>query len=104
MHRDGRVPLRVTPPRADARRKLADGGWAVAGPLGRLPDVLWDGYVDPALGGPGDVLCVQNGEARVLNVDSPNDNKSPRIADDGVHDCAFEKLPAVELTGPLAGL
>ncbi len=77
---------------------------AVAGPLGRLPDVLWDGYVDPALGGPGDVLCVQNGEARVLNVDSPNDNKSPRIADDGVHDCAFEKLPAVELTGPLAGL
>ncbi|GJL92723.1 parallel beta-helix domain-containing protein [Hyphococcus sp.] len=75
---------------------------AVAGPMGRIPDVLWDGYVDPALAGPGDVLCVQNGEAKVLNVDGPNDNKNPRIVKDGTHDCAFEKLPAVALTGPLA--
>ncbi|WP_428408242.1 parallel beta-helix domain-containing protein [Hyphococcus sp.] len=76
---------------------------AVAGPMGLLPDVLWDGYVDPALAGPQDVLCVQNGEAKVLNVDGPNGNKNPKIADNGAHDCAFEKLPAVELTGPLAG-
>ena len=77
---------------------------ALVGPLGRIPDVLWDGYVDPALSGPADVLCVQNGEAQVLNVDAPNDNKSPRIIKDGTHDCAFEKLPAIELTGPLSGL
>ena len=77
---------------------------AVAGPLGRIPDVLWDGYVDPALTGASDVLCVQNGEAKVLNVDGPNDNKSPQVAEDGVHDCAFDKLPAISLTGPLSGL
>ncbi len=77
---------------------------AVAGPLGSLPDVLWDGYVDPALSGPQDVLCVQNGEAQVVNVDGPNDNKNPHVADAGVHDCAFDKLPAIELNGPLAGL
>ena len=77
---------------------------AVAGPLGRIPDVLWDGYVDPALAGAKDVLCVQNGNAKVLNVDGPNGNKSPAIADAAAHDCAFEKLPPVTLTGPLAGL
>lgn len=75
---------------------------AVAGPMGSIPDVLWDGYVDPALAGASDVLCVQNGEARVLNVDGPNGNKSPRIAEVAEHDCAFEKLPAIALTGPLA--
>jgi len=50
------------------------------------------------------VLCVQNGDAKVLDVDGPNGNKSPKIIDGGVHDCAFEKLPAIELTGPLADL
>lgn len=79
---------------------------AVAGPMGSIPDILWDGYVDEekfvdgAL--PDDMrLCVQNGEAKVLNVDGPNNNKSPRIVDDG-HDCALEKLPAITLTGALA--
>ncbi|WDI31515.1 right-handed parallel beta-helix repeat-containing protein [Hyphococcus flavus] len=77
---------------------------AIAGPMGRIPDVLWDGYVDPDGSGPQDVLCVQNGEARVLNVDGPNDNKSPRIAETRDHDCTFEKLPEVELNEPLASL
>ena len=76
---------------------------AIAGPLGSIPDVLWDGYVDPASsGGDAEVLCVQNGEAQVLNVDGPNGNKNPRIVESGVHDCSFEKLPAIVLTGPLA--
>lgn len=75
---------------------------ATVGPLNAMPDVLWDGYVDPALSGAKDVLCVQNGEAKVLNVDGPNGNKAPGVADAAVHDCAFEKLPAVTLTGPLA--
>ena len=51
-----------------------------------------------------DVLCVQNGDAQVLNVDSPNDNKNPRIAEDGIHDCSFEKLSPVSLTGALSDL
>lgn len=75
---------------------------AIAGPLGRLPDILWDGYVNPARGDGAPVICVQNGDARVLNVDGPNDNKSPAIAETAVHDCAFDKLPAISLTGALA--
>ena len=75
---------------------------AIAGPLGSLPDVLWDGYVDPESADASKVLCVQNGEAKVLNVDGPNDNKNPRIAENGEHDCAIAKLPAVALAGPLA--
>lgn len=80
---------------------------AIAGPVGRLPHILWDGYVDEAKfeGGalPGDLrLCVRNGEAEILNVDGPNGNANPRIADPKDHDCAHPRLPAVELTGPLS--
>ncbi len=75
---------------------------AIAGPMGRIPDVLWDGYIDPNLMGPQDVLCVQNGDARVLNVDGPNNNKNPRIDEDNIHNCSFDNLPAIQLTGPLA--
>ena len=79
---------------------------AVVGPLGRMPDVLWDGYVNQAKLVDGVLpealrICVQNGDAQVLNVDGPNDNKNVRIAD-GDHDCAHEKLPAVQLAGALA--
>ncbi|MEO1252127.1 MAG: parallel beta-helix domain-containing protein [Pseudomonadota bacterium] len=79
---------------------------AVVGPLKSLPDILWDGYVDEAKMVDGALpehlrLCVQNGEAQVINVDGPNDNASPRIAD-GEHDCAHEKLPAIQLNGPLS--
>ncbi len=79
---------------------------AVVGPLGRIPDVLWDGYVDAAKIVDGALpeamrLCVQNDGAKVLNVDGQNGNKNPRIAE-GEHDCAHEKLPAVSLPGALA--
>ena len=80
---------------------------AMVGPLGRLPDVLWDGYVDDAKLVDGALpealrICVQNDEARVLNVDSPNGFASPRIAEAEEHDCAHEKLSPVKLTGALA--
>lgn len=76
------------------------------GPLGALPDVLWDGYVDQAKlqdGALPDTLriCIQNGDADVLNADGPNAFKDPRVATEP-HDCALPKLPAVSLTGPLA--
>lgn len=77
---------------------------ALAGPLGRIPDILWDGYVNPARGDGVPILCVQNGDARVANVDGPNGNRSPRIADKADHDCTLQKLPAVSLNGPLAEL
>ena len=79
---------------------------AMFGPMGAIPDVLWDGYVDAAKmengALPADLrLCVQNDGAEVLNVDGPNGNKNPRLVA-AEHDCALEKLPAVTLTGPLA--
>lgn len=74
---------------------------ALAGPLGSLPDVLWDGYINESRADPRPVLCVQNDDAKVVNVDGPNGNKNPRIAD-GEHNCSLEKLPPVVLTGSLA--
>src|SRR6478609_6593922 len=49
---------------------------AMYGLGGRLPDILWDGYinkdrqVDGKPAGPG--ICIQNGEAATLNADGPN--------------------------------
>ncbi len=76
---------------------------ALVGPLGRLPDILWDGYVNPEISDAPPVICVQNGDAQVLNVDGPNGNKSPAIADIDAHDCVFDKLPEISLNGALAG-
>jgi len=67
------------------------------GPLGRLPDILWDGYARE--GGAAPVLCVDNGEAEVLNLDAPNEFKDPRI-EAGAHDCPVERLPSVPLATP----
>lgn len=78
------------------------------GPLGALPDILWDGYANPEKMIDGALpvslrLCVQNGDAKVLNADAPNGFKNPGLAADGAHDCAHEKLQPVILTGALAG-
>lgn len=37
---------------------------------GRLPAVLWDGFTDPKVKDAG--ICVQNGDAKVLNADGPH--------------------------------
>ncbi|MEX0643719.1 MAG: parallel beta-helix domain-containing protein [Parvularculaceae bacterium] len=79
---------------------------AMFGITGALPDVIWDGYVNPEKLVDGALpaalkLCVENDGADVLNIDGPNDNKNPRVATDD-HACAQEKLPAVVLTGALA--
>jgi parallel beta-helix repeat protein len=76
------------------------------GPMGALPDVLWDGYVNPdkrdgAALPLTEILCVQNDGAEVVNFDGPNGFKNPRLAT-GEHDCVLEKLAPVKLTGPLA--
>src|SRR5690606_20968384 len=46
-----------------------------------LPDILWDGYVDSAKQVNGETpdelkICVQNGDAQVLNVDAANGYKN----------------------------
>lgn len=71
------------------------------GPLGALPDVLWDGVVDPdkmvdgAL--PTDLrICMQNDGAEILDADMQNGGDNARLVG-AEHDCALEKLPAIAL-------
>ncbi|AYC31232.1 hypothetical protein D3880_01995 [Pseudomonas cavernae] len=68
---------------------------------GRLPDILWDGYVNPKklVDGklPADLaICVDNGEAGLINVDGPNGYQNIST-DMSSHKCALPKLPAVQL-------
>lgn len=62
---------------------------------GRLPDVLWDGYVNPKrAGSPG--ICVQNGAAKTLNADGPGKFAQARI--DATVNCApSSRLPTIAL-------
>jgi len=76
------------------------------GPFGRFPDVIWDGYANPAklVGGKLDKaqgICVDNGGAKVLNVDGPNGYKNP-VVDEQAHACTLPKLPAITLEFPAA--
>ncbi|MCA8889084.1 MAG: right-handed parallel beta-helix repeat-containing protein, partial [Parvularculaceae bacterium] len=78
---------------------------AMFGPLGALPDVLWDGYVDPAKMVDGELpaalrICINNDEAEVINVDAPGGFKSPALATQELR-CTLPKLPPVDL-GALA--
>jgi len=75
------------------------------GPMGAIPDVLWDGYVDPAKQADGATpaalrVCVDNEGAEVINVDAPNGFKNPDMATETVR-CALEKLPAITLANGL---
>lgn len=79
---------------------------AMFGLTGSLPDVLWDGYVNPdkvdADGNlrPEFAICVDNGDAEVLNADLGNGSKNI-VVDAEQHNCRHEKLPAVVLEAPL---
>lgn len=75
---------------------------AVFGENGRLPDVLWDGYVDQEKMVDGVLpdrlrICLQNDGAQMLNADSRNGGASPQLVT-AAHQCAHEKLPAVSVT------
>ncbi len=74
---------------------------AMFGINGHFPDVLWDGYVDSkslvnGLPPPAERICVQNGDAEVLNADGPNKYKNPKIEKTSFQ-CELPKLAAVEL-------
>ncbi len=79
---------------------------AMFGLNGSFPDVLWDGYVNPdKADADGKLLaqyaiCVDNGNAEVLNADLPNGSDNIVVGEDQ-HRCEHEKLPAVVLTAPL---
>lgn len=60
---------------------------------GRLPDVLWDGFTNPKIADAG--ICVQNGAAKMLNVDLPGKFANPHMQ---AADCAPKaRLPEIKL-------
>ncbi len=75
------------------------------GPTGALPDVLWDGFVDPAKVVDGAIpanlrICVDDGAAEVINADAPDKYKNPHLITEEVR-CSLDKLPAVTLANGL---
>ena len=61
---------------------------------GALPAVLWDGFRNPKVAAPG--ICVQNGDAKLLNADGPGKFAKARI--DADVNCAPDtRLPAITL-------
>jgi parallel beta-helix repeat protein len=72
------------------------------GLTGAFPDVLWDGWVNPdRIDGSGRLLpdyaiCVDNGDAEVLNVDLGNDS-ADIVVGDAQHRCRHDKLAPVSL-------
>jgi parallel beta-helix repeat protein len=90
---------------APAMAELEQLRVALFGEEGRLPDVLWDGFSNPdkaatAAEAPpnGASICVDNGEAVLLNVDAPNGFQNPTV-DMTAHTCHHEKLPAIAIAG-----
>ena len=70
------------------------------GLTGELPEVLWDGFVNQALYEQGVLpgryrICLDNGDAKLLNVDGPNEYSAPHIVDDAA--CEHERLVPVSL-------
>jgi len=68
---------------------------------GSLPDILWDGVVDGDKMVDGQVpdalkLCIDNGDAGILNADAANDFKNIST-DITPHKCSLEKLPQIVL-------
>jgi parallel beta-helix repeat protein len=78
---------------------------AVFGLNGHFPDILWDGFVkagDVVDGKlvPARAICIDNGDAGVLNADGPGGYKSP-ATDKAPFACTLPKLPPVQLSGKL---
>ena len=70
---------------------------AIFGPEGALPDIIWDGVVDPNKPEGREVICVDNGEAKLLSIDASNEFASPTM-DMAPYECQIEKLAPIELS------
>lgn len=73
---------------------------ALFGANGSFPDILWDGVTHPDRLSAEYAICVDNGNAQVLNIDAGNNNANPRV-DMSSHQCQHEKLAAVVLPAGL---
>jgi len=68
---------------------------AVYGPDGHFPDVLWDGYFNPAHGLAGAQICLRD-VSGIINVDGPGMHANPN-QDISPFACELPPLPAVSL-------
>lgn len=73
----------------------------LAGPLGRLPDILWDGHHNGENGRDGAgtdhrSICLEDEEADIVNTDAANEHAQPHIVTQA-HECALPPLPAIQL-------
>ena len=73
---------------------------ALFGETGRLPDLIWDGISHPERQSPEYAICIDDGDAVMLNMDAGNDNANPHL-DMSAHQCHHEKLPPIELPAEL---
>lgn len=69
---------------------------ALFGADGSFPDIIWDGVVHPERLSQDYAICVNNGNAQVLNIDAANNSGNPRIESEP-HQCEHNKLPPVTL-------
>jgi hypothetical protein len=63
---------------------------------GSFPDIIWDGVVHPERQSMDYAICVNNGNAQVLNIDGANNSANARI-DTEPHQCQHSKLSPVIL-------
>jgi len=83
---------------APDREELEQLRVALFGENGSLPDVVWDGYANPEKTGPEYAICVNNGDAVMLNVDRGNGGANVTM-DMAAHTCDLEKLQPIVLAG-----
>jgi parallel beta-helix repeat protein len=69
---------------------------AVFGDDGSLPDILWDGILDPEKPRQATAICIVDDTATFLNIDAGNGYENPST-DRSPHDCRHDKLAMVEL-------
>lgn len=68
---------------------------------GRLPDIIWDGFVDEAKMVDGVMpdalkICIDNGDVGILNANGPSGFREPST-DMAPFECQLEKLPPISL-------
>lgn len=73
----------------------------IFGENGRLPDIVWDGFVDENKLVRGEIpdelkICVDNGDANILNLNVPSGITQPSL-DKQPFMCKLDKLPVVDL-------
>ena len=70
---------------------------AIFGPEGAFPDIIWDGVIDPNKPEGREVICVDNGDAKLLSIDASNEFANPTV-DMTPYQCQIEKLTPIELS------